>query len=58
MIIVILLAVLLALFCMALAITGLVCWACGDIFSWSAVAFVWLVLLIAFVAVGGIDPRD
>ena len=56
--IVILLTVLFSLFCMALAITGLVCWASGDIFSWSAVAPVWLILLVAFLTVGGIDPRD
>lgn len=58
MIIVILLTVLFSLFCMALAITGLICWASGEIFRWSAVVFVWLILLIAFLAVGGIDPRD
>lgn len=46
MIIVILLVILFSIFFAALAITSLICWVSGAIFSWSAVVLVWLILLI------------
>lgn len=53
MIIAILLVILFSIFFAALAITGLICWVSGEIFSWSAVVLVWLILLIVVSVFGG-----
>lgn len=55
MLIVILFVTLFFLLCAAVVIAGLICWASGTALSLGAVALVWLLLLIAFVAVGGSD---
>lgn len=57
MIIVILLLILFSIFFAALAITSLICWVSGAIFSWSAVVLVWLILLIVVSVFGGSGER-
>lgn len=55
MVLIILCVVLLILFLLALGATLLICFLAGETFSWGIVALVWLLLLIATVAVGGGD---
>lgn len=45
----------LILFLLALGTTMLICFLAGETFSWGMVALMWLVMLIAAVAVGGGD---
>lgn len=53
MVIIVLCVVGLILFLLALGTTMLICFLAGETFSWSIVALLWLVMLIATVAVGG-----
>ena len=53
MVIIVLCVVGLILFLLALGTTMLICFLAGETFSWGMVALMWLVMLIAAVAVGG-----
>lgn len=53
MVIIVLCVVGLILFLLALGTTTLICFLTGEAFSWGVVALMWLVMLIAAVAVGG-----
>lgn len=53
MVIIVLCVVGLILFLLALGTTTLICFLTGETFSWGMVALMWLVMLIATVAVGG-----
>lgn len=53
MMIIVLCVVGLILFLLALGTTMLICFLAGETFSWGIVALLWLVMLIATVAVGG-----
>lgn len=55
MVIIVLCVVGLILFLLALGTTPLICFLAGETFSWGMVALMWLVMLIAAVAVGGGD---
>lgn len=52
MVIIVLCVVGLILFLLALGTTMLICFLAGETFSWGIVALLWLVMLIATVAVG------
>lgn len=53
MVIIVLCVVGLILFLLALGTTMLICFLAGEAFNWGIVALLWLVMLIATVAVGG-----
>lgn len=56
---IILVAVLAGTLALAVILTALLCWALATpAFCGGTVVLMWLLLLIVFVAVGGIDPRD
>lgn len=56
---IILVAVLAGTLVLAVILTALLCWVLATpAFCGGTVVLMWLLLLIVFVAVGGIDPRD
>lgn len=56
---IILVAVLAGTLVLAAILTALLCWVLATpAFCGGTVVLMWLLLLIVFVAVGGIDPRD
>jgi sterol desaturase/sphingolipid hydroxylase (fatty acid hydroxylase superfamily) len=59
MILIMLTAILAGTLVLAVILTALLCWALATpAFCGGTVALMWLLLLIVFVAVNGIDPRD
>lgn len=55
----ILIAILAGTLVLAVILTALLCWVLATpAFCGGTVVLMWLLLLIVFVAVGGIDPRD
>lgn len=56
---IILVVVLAGTLVLAVILTALLCWVLATpAFCSGTVVLMWLLLLIVFVAVGGIDPRD
>lgn len=56
---IILVVVLAGTLVLAVILTALLCWVLATpAFCGGTVVLMWLLLLIVFVAVGGIDPRD
>lgn len=59
MVLIILVTVLAGTLVLAVILTALLCWVLATpAFCSGTVVLMWLLLLIVFVAVGGIDPRD
>lgn len=59
MILIIMIAILAGTLALAVILTALLCWVLATpAFCGGTVVLMWLLLLIVFVAVGGIDPRD
>lgn len=59
MILIMLTTILAGTLVLAVILTALLCWALATpAFRGGTVALMWLLLLIVFVAVDGIDPRD
>lgn len=59
MILIMLIAILAGTLVLAVILTALLCWVLATpAFCGGAVVLMWLLLLIVFVAVSGIDPRD
>ncbi|CBL02781.1 hypothetical protein FPR_26550 [Faecalibacterium prausnitzii SL3/3] len=59
MILIMLIAILAGTLVLAVILTALLCWVLATpAFCGGTVVLMWLLLLIVFVVVGGIDPRD
>ena len=59
MILIMLITILAGTLVLAVILTALLCWVLATpAFCSGTVVLMWLLLLIVFVAVGGIDPRD
>lgn len=59
MILIMLTAILAGTLVLAVILTALLCWALATpAFCGGTVALMWLLLLIVFATMGGIDPRD
>lgn len=59
MILIMLIAILAGTLVLAVILTALLCWVLATpAFCGGTVVLMWLLLLIVFVAAGGIDPRD
>lgn len=59
MILIMLTAILAGTLVLAVILTALLCWVLATpAFCGGTVVLMWLLLLIVFVTVGGIDPRD
>lgn len=59
MILIMLIAILAGTLVLAVILTALLCWVLATpAFCGGTVVLMWLLLLIVFVAMGGINPRD